>query len=298
MAIQLTLTGDRTREYISDWPLPDAGFGPISGFSPFYYANGIRLGMMRGQKWVRRIADLYRDPAKKAASGAGQEWAADSVVVNYDGYVVRKSARGTNGERPIARVECSATEASGACIATTNIFDLGVSAPDFRVGLNTTVVYHRFAVTGLLDWSQGGQIYNATAHATTQDCITTICDQFTKPADQRIAEGFYQVGLFNGASANEAFVEDATFLKLRELSVNYTFNKSELEKIGLGRWVSEVRVGVVGRNLFTWSPYSGLDPDVAPLREINGQSNAFRTRMDWFQYPQFRTFTASIEIAF
>ncbi|MFN0179893.1 MAG: SusC/RagA family TonB-linked outer membrane protein [Gemmatimonadales bacterium] len=297
-ALQMTLTGDRTRETITDWPLPDAGYGPSAGFSPFQFAPGVRLGQMRGQKWVRTLEDLYRDPAKQAASGAGQTWSPDSVVVNYDGYMVRKAVRGANGERPIALVTCTATNASGACTTTTNIHDIGIAAPDFRMGMNTTFAYKRFSATGLLDWSQGGQIYNGTAHWGNQDCASELCDQFDKPAAERIAEGFYQVGLYNGASANEAFVEDATFLKLRELSVNYTFSKNDLNRVGLGRWLGEVRVGVIGRNLFTWTPYTGLDPEVAPLTELNGGQAAFRTRMDWFQYPQFRTFTASIEIAF
>jgi len=297
-ALQMNFTADRTRETITDWPLPDAGYGPDDSFSPFKFAPGVRLGTMRGQKWVRSLEELYLDPAKKAASGAGQTWSADSVVINGDGYVVRKSVRGANGERPIARVECRATSSSGSCTKTTNIFDIGVAAPDFRAGLNTTFAFKRFSVTGLLDWSQGGEIYNGTAHWGNQDCASYLCDQFDKSADQRIAEGFYQVGLYNGASANEAFVEDATFLKLRELSVNYTFNRSELNKIGLGRWMSEIRVGVIGRNLLTFTPYKGLDPEVAPLSELNGGQAAFRTRMDWFQYPQFRTITANIEIAF
>jgi TonB-linked SusC/RagA family outer membrane protein len=298
VALQFTITGDRTRETITEWDLPDAGYGPDGSFSPFKFAPGVRLGTMRGQKWVRSLEELYLDPAKKAASGAGQAWSADSVVVNGDGYVVRKSLRGANGERPIALVTCKTTNSSGACTATTNIHDIGVAAPDFRLGMNTTFSYKRLALTGLLDWSQGGKIYNGTAHWGNQDCASYLCDQFAKPLDQRIAEGFYQVGLYNGASANEAYVEDATFLKLRELSVNYTFNRNELNKVGVGRWLNEIRVGVIGRNLFTWSPYTGLDPDVAPLTEINGQQSGFRTRMDWFQYPQFRTFTATVEIAF
>ncbi len=298
MALQVSLTGDRTRETITDWDLPDAGYGPDGSFSPFKFAAGIRLGTMRGQKWARSLEDLYLDPAKKAASSAGQAWSADSVVINYDGYAVRKSVRGTNNERPIAIVSCAATNATGACTRTTNIHDIGIAAPDFRLGMNSTFSYKRFAVTSLFDWSQGGKIYNGTAHWGNQDCASALCDQFDKPAADRIAEGFYQVGLYNGASANEAYVEDATFLKLRELSVNYTLTRNELNKVGIGRWLSEVRVGVIGRNLFTWTPYTGLDPDVAPLTEINGSQSGFRTRMDWFQYPQFRTFTATVEIAF
>ena len=300
VALQMSLTGDRTRETITSWPLPDAGFGPDDSFSPFKFAPDIRLGTMRGQRWVRSLEQLYEDPAKRAQSSAGQTWSADSVAVNYDGYLVRKSVQGTNGERPIALVNCAKFDGAGSCTATTNIHDIGVASPDFRVGLNTTVAFKRLAVTGLLDWSQGGQIYNGTAHWGNQDCASALCDQSAKPADKRIAEGFYQVGLYNGASANEAFVEDATFLKLRELSVNYTFNKNDLGKVGLSRWLGEVRVGVIGRNLFTWTPYTGLDPEVSPIRDANGndEAAAFRTRMDWFQYPQFRTFTASVEIAF
>lgn len=298
VAVQLNLVADRVRETITEWNLPDAGYGPDDTFSPFYFGPGIRLGTMRGQRWVRSINQLFDDPAKRALMGAGQTWDPANFEVNYDGYVVSTATRGTNAERPIEYVTCAAVDASGTCARTTNIHDIGVAAPDFRVGFSSTLAYKRLAVTSLLDWSQGGEIYNGTGHWGTQDCADLRCDQSAKPAGQRIAEGFYQVGLYNGARANEAFVEDATFLKLRELSVNYTLSRTELSKIGLGRLMSELRVGVIGRNLFTFTPYNGIDPDVAPLTEINGEASAFRTRMDWFQYPQFRTFTGFIEIAF
>lgn len=298
VALQVNVVGDRVREVITQWDLPDASYGPDDSFSPFYFAPGVRLGSMRGQRWVRSVEQLMEDPAKKALSGPGQTWDPANFEVNYDGYLVRKSQRGTNAERPIEYVTCVATDQAGQCTRTTNIHDIGVAAPDFRLGFSSTLAYKRLAITGLVDWSQGGQIYNGTGHWGTQDCADRRCDQAAKPEGQRIAEGFYQVGLYNGARANEAFVEDATFLKIRELSVNYTFNRRELNKIGLGRWMSELRVGVLGRNLFTFTPYTGIDPDVAPLTELNGEASAFRTRMDWFQYPQFRTFTGFIEIAF
>jgi TonB-linked SusC/RagA family outer membrane protein len=298
MALQVNLVGDRVRETITDWTLPDASYGPDDTFSPFYFAKGVRLGTMRGQRWVKTLDELYADPVKKAASGAGQTYDPAKYVVNYDGYLVEKALRGTNSERPIEYVSCVAFDGSGNCTKTTNIHDIGIAAPDFRLGLSSTFAYKRLAITGLLDWSQGGQIYNGTGHWGTQDCADRRCDQFDKPDADRIAEGFYQAGLYNGARANSGFVEDADFLKLREVSVNFTFNREELRKIGLGRLLSELRLGVLGRNLFTWTPYSGLDPEVAPLTEINGEASAFRTRMDWFQYPQFRTFTAFVEIAF
>ena len=198
--------------------------------------------------------------------------------------------KGTNAERPIEYITCADPAVPTTC---TNVHPLGVASPDFRIGLSPTFAFKRFAITGLVDWSQGGKIYNQTAQSSTQDCADRRCDQFGKAPQDRIAERFYRAGLYSGNQSNEAFVEDATFLKIRELSVNYTFNRRELSKVGLGRWISELRVGVIGRNLFTFTPYSGLDPDVAPAT-----GDPFRPRVDLFQYPQFRTVTATVEIAF
>ena len=74
--------------------------------------------------------------------------------------------------------------------------------------------------------------------------------------------------------------------------MNYTFNSDQLRHVGLGK-IAELRLGVIGRNLFTFTNYSGYDPEVAGL---NG--DPFQVRIDWFQYPQFRTFTGVVEIAF
>jgi TonB-linked SusC/RagA family outer membrane protein len=293
VAFQLTLTGDRVREVITDWPLPEDAYGDPGDFAGFFYANGVRLGSMRGQRWIRNIEELYDDPVKAAARGPGQAFDPAKYTINGDGYVVLAANKGTNAERPIAYVSCNKFDAAGACTGTTNIHFLGVAAPDFRVGLNGTLAYKRLALTGLLDWSQGGSIYNATAHWGNQDCADARCDQFNKAPEDQIAESFYQTGLYNGASSNSAFVYDASFVKIRELSVNYTFNRGELNKVGIGRWINELRVGIIGRNLFTFTDYPGIDPDVAPAGD-----DAFRTRADWFQYPQFRTFTAHVEIAF
>ena len=51
--------------------------------------------------------------------------------------------------------------------------------------------------------------------------------------------------------------------------------------------------GLIGRNLLTFTDYSGYDPEVSGL-----DGDPFQVRIDWFQYPQFRTFTGVVEIAF
>ena len=72
----------------------------------------------------------------------------------------------------------------------------------------------------------------------------------------------------------------------------YTFGRNQLRAVGLGS-LGEARLGFVGRNLFTITNYSGLDPEVSGLF-----GDPFQVRMDWFQYPQFRTFSAVVEITY
>jgi hypothetical protein len=86
-------------------------------------------------------------------------------------------------------------------------------------------------------------------------------------------------------------VEDGTFLKLREVAINYTLNRRQLGV--LGNSVDRIRVGIIGRNLLTFTKYSGYDPEVAGL-----SGDASNYRFDGFNYPNFRTFTGVIEIAF
>ena len=87
-------------------------------------------------------------------------------------------------------------------------------------------------------------------------------------------------------------MEHASYAKLKELALHYTLGRDQLRGIGL-RAFEEMRVGVIGRNLFTITKYTGLDPEVSGLF-----GDPFQVRMDWFQYPQFRSFSAVVEITY
>ena len=289
-AVQINITGSRVREYITEWPLPRQVFGTTGDWAGFQYAPGLRLGTMAGARWVKSFDQLLLNPANAGKNAA-------DYVVNSDGYLVLAANKGTPNERPIQLFACADEDmnprACGEGETPTGSFFLGTAAPDFRVGFNTIFSYKRFTVAGLLDWNQGGQITNVTAHWGTQDCMDVRCDQAHKAPEDRIAEGFYTAGLYFGAAASEAYVESATFVKIRELSVSYTVSHGQLTGVGLGRLLNEVRVGLIGRNLATFSSYRGTDPEVAPAAD-----DAFKGRADWFQYPPFRTLTGFIEIAF
>ena len=89
------------------------------------------------------------------------------------------------------------------------------------------------------------------------------------------------------------FVEPGTYVKIRELAAHYTLDRNQLKKIGLGK-LENIRLGLIGRNLFTFTKYSGYDPEVASPFD----NDPFQVRIDWFTYPHFRTFTGLVEIAF
>jgi hypothetical protein len=68
----------------------------------------------------------------------------------------------------------------------------------------------------------------------------------------------------NGGS----YLEDAGFLKLREISVSYTLPKTITQGI-FSSLTQDVRLEVSGRNLKTWTPYTGYDPEVSNFSNQN-----------------------------
>ena len=79
-----------------------------------------------------------------------------------------------------------------------------------------------------------------------------------------------------------------SFVKIREISVSYTLGKSILSsKIP----VEEIKFIVSGRNLYTFTNYSGFDPEVA-------LSGSPIYKLDEFSFPNFRTYAATIQITF
>jgi len=317
--LTLNIVGDRTRQVITNWPIPERLYQFEQMPSTFFLGNNSDLGVMYGNHWIRNIDELYDDPAKAALSGAGQTWSRDSVMINEDGYVVRKELYGTPRERAIKYTYCKTTDpTTGNCLETSQTVKIGNANPKFNLSFGLNFNIKHFTVTGLLDWSYGGQLYNGTRQWAFQATRDRVQDQFGKPANAaqcgslpggnlpngttppsdpmpscpQKALPYYGVGFYNGLDPNDFFIESGSYAKLKELAVNYTFTRGQLGAIGL-RNVGEVRVGLIGRNLFTITKYSGLDPEVSGL-----YGDPFQVRMDWFQYPQFRTFSAVVEITY
>jgi TonB-dependent starch-binding outer membrane protein SusC len=161
--------------------------------------------------------------------------------------------------------------------------------PDFVMSFSSDVNYKRFRLTGLLDWQQGGAIINLTKFLydlgqNTADYATpiTVGGEETTVGAQRLAVFPKQT---------RVYVEDASFVKLREVTLSYALPTQMLNRLW-GR-ASSAELSLSGRNLLTFTDYSGLDPEVSNF----GNQNIARN-IDVAPFPPSRSFWLGIQIGF
>jgi len=182
----------------------------------------------------------------------------------------------------------SATQIVG--VDTTNgggVVKIGDANPDFRLSLTNDLTYRAFSLHFLLDWQQGSQILNLTRLLSdfgqvTSDYADPIPGETRTVGEKRLA-GFQTVA--------KNFVEDATFLKLREVALSYTVPASAVRSLWSG--IRTARLTLSGRNLFTATPFSGLDPEVS-----NFGNQAIARNIDVAPYPPSRTIYFSLDLGF
>ncbi|MCK0136073.1 SusC/RagA family TonB-linked outer membrane protein [Arenibacter sp. S6351L] len=160
----------------------------------------------------------------------------------------------------------------------------GRTMPDFNMAFSTTLNYKGFTAYALFDGQFGGQIYNDTRQRRVRENLDIINDQAGKPELEKKPLVYYQNMISN---FNSRWLEDATFVKLREVSIGYNFNKDKLQSV-FGNALDNINLSLIGRNLITWTNYTGIDPEVGDLVY----------RRDRYQYPNFRQISANLEIKF
>jgi TonB-dependent starch-binding outer membrane protein SusC len=153
-----------------------------------------------------------------------------------------------------AGVPGSGLNAAGTCPAANRVNRYKESLPDYTMGFSNTFTWNRFSAYGLLDWRKGGLAVNLTNNYF--DASGTLAD--TALSRQRLK---------NFGAGKAVYVEDAGFVKLRELTVAYRVPESLLARY-FPR-ASEVRVEVSGRNLWTKTKYTGYDPEVSNFSNQN-----------------------------
>ena len=178
-------------------------------------------------------------------------------------------------------VGCSiALPSSGVCPAANRILGQGGEAnPDFNMGFSNQFTYGPVRVTSLVEWRKGGDVVNLS---------NNYFDSSDLAADT--AASHARLKLFN--AAQHPYVENAGFVKLREITLAYELPGRLANTIFGGR-AQAVRLELSGRNLVTWTDYTGMDPEVS-----NFGSQPLGRFQDVTPYPPSRSFFFSIATSF
>jgi TonB-linked SusC/RagA family outer membrane protein len=174
---------------------------------------------------------------------------------------------------------CTLLNANGTCSAANRILTfVGNSAPDFQMGFSNDLTFGPVRFSSLFDWRKGGLGINLT-----NAYFDGGLGADTAVGNQR-ARDF--------AAGKAVYVEPSGFVKLRELTLGYELPATMTSRLFNGR-ASAARIELSGRNLATWTKYTGLDPEVS-----NFGNQPLGRFQDVTPYPPSRLFYLTINTTF
>ncbi|MGI4762351.1 MAG: SusC/RagA family TonB-linked outer membrane protein [Janthinobacterium lividum] len=179
---------------------------------------------------------------------------------------------------------------------------VGSAFPTLQYGGNLSLGYKGFDLAVFLQGVHGNQIFNNAKVALEsyngptnfeQNVLPWTTDNPSNSVPRALQGGSADPNLALAASQNALFqttrwLEDGSYLRLKNVQLGYTFGKSAL---GWAPALGSLRVYVTGRNLVTYTKYTGYDP------EITG-TGYFGRGIDNSAYPNVRTFTGGIQATF
>ncbi|MCW3807525.1 SusC/RagA family TonB-linked outer membrane protein [Plebeiibacterium marinum] len=171
-----------------------------------------------------------------------------------------------------------------------DIVYLGNSNPKVNGGFGTTVRYKNFRVRALFNFRYGNKIINkARMYAENMYSLdnqsVAVNYRWRKNGDVTdMPRALYQYG-YNWLGSDR-FVEDGSFVRFKYLVLGYTFPKAKLKKIGMER----LSFNLTFNNLFLWSKYTGVDPEV--------NYSGFGVSEDWGKTPRSKDCMLGISVTF
>ena len=166
---------------------------------------------------------------------------------------------------------------------------IGNSVPEHIGGFNNKFTYKNWDLSFFLEWSYGNDIFNASKlreHGIQPEMNITydyFNDYWSPTNPSNVYHGLGQTT----TTPSSYFVEDGSYLRLKNINLGYRLPKKALEGTG----ISDVRFTLVATNLITWTNYSGLDPEV-------NSNNPLLRGFERFAYPRSKTITFGANINF
>ncbi|MGN0191181.1 MAG: SusC/RagA family TonB-linked outer membrane protein, partial [Candidatus Cryptobacteroides sp.] len=168
---------------------------------------------------------------------------------------------------------------------------LGNADPDVYGGFQNNFNIYGLNIGIYFSWSAGGKIYNyselymAGGNRTNQYSYMANRWHPVRNPDSDLPRAG---GTQSASVPSDRMVYDASYFRLKSLSIGYTFDLT-----GKVKWLRDIKLTASGENLFLWKKYNGFDPDVSS----SGDSSTLR-RLDLGAYPKARTIVFSVQIRY
>lgn len=277
----------------------DAQFGTVKSAS---VPNGGNFMSLVGTRYE------YEDMEVPDLDAAGQP------QYNADGSQKMKTVENENGRYKI-------DPTTGLYKIHTSSNDVvGNREPKLIGGLNNTFRIKDFTLSFLFDFRFGGAVYNGTEYcmvdnglsklttlnnresvtfsgvnAETGEPMTVTYDAdktYTISGVEYSGRNMIQRYWSNYASNSYNFITDVNWLKLRSLSLTYDLSRLILKKQNV---IKRLAVNLTGTNLFTWTNYKGMDPEVSTA---GGTGGSGAVGIDWNSVPAVSSFTFGVNVTF
>lgn len=162
---------------------------------------------------------------------------------------------------------------------------IGKGLPDWTYGFNVGFGWKGFQLSAYFQGVWGNQIYDASLRSDTpaKNLPAWMLNRWTgEGTSNRIP--IYRIGDARNWQSSDLYVHDGAYLRMSNLTLSYTLPFNIVRKIGL----DNVRVFVMGENLFTATKYYGFTPEIGDGVNIG---------IDYGNYPEARTFTIGFNVS-
>lgn len=170
---------------------------------------------------------------------------------------------------------------------------IGDANPDLYFGMTNNLSYKGFGLAVFVQGTLGGDLLNATriemeGMTDPKNQSIAVLDRWQQPGDQTDIPRASWASTVN-SRISDRFIEDASYIRLKAVTLSYNLPSELLSKVSLG----SARIYATAENLYTFTDYSGFDPEVNAFGGSNTEQG-----IDFGTYPQTRSFILGLNISF
>jgi TonB-linked SusC/RagA family outer membrane protein len=266
----------------------------------------IRLNASRARSTMRELAfgeeiwsgnhqrlDLLTRTAEGQPAGAFYGWVTNGIFQNQEDVINHTDEFG-NRIQPLAQPgDFRFMDLNGdGRLDDNDRRTIGNPEPELTFGLNISMNYKAFDLFVLFNGVYGNDVLNAlqpythAGNGVYNAYRGALFDAWSGEGTSNTQPRLAVRDDNQNFRYSDYFIQDGTFLRLRSAQIGYTIPPAVSQTVNINR----ARIFIGGENLFTWTNYSGLDPDIG--------GSALERGIDWGQYPLPQVFMAGVNITF